>query len=126
MPRLVTIISILISIILLSLIGIFYAGETMDTLNTYIEQATYQSTSQNKEELEETAKKMSDFFQSRHDFLSFYVKHNDIEEISSAIVNLYGYAKLSSFDSAQLCLAQIKLLIERIYSKELPNLENLF
>lgn len=126
MTRLITITGIILAILGLSICGIYYAKETKIQLNKLIDIALVQCENEDLQGLEESAKKMSAFFESRHCFLSFFVRHDEIEKIDTDLVSLLSYTKLSAFESVQICLNQIQFMIDHIYYKELPNIENLF
>lgn len=126
MPRLITIISIMAFIILLSIGGILYAKDTKANFDNMIDTAIVQCREENSSELLKTAKKLSAFYESRHGFLCFYVRHDDIERVDSDLVSLLCYAEIGLYDNAQLCLNNLKMIVKRIYESELPNSANLF
>ncbi|MFZ2538597.1 MAG: DUF4363 family protein [Oscillospiraceae bacterium] len=126
MTRLITITAIMIAMLALSISGIYYAKETKTQFDELIDIALVQCKNKDTQTLAESTKKMSALYQSRHGFLSFFVRHDELEKIDIDLVSLLGYVKIGSFDSIQICLEQIRFMINHIYSKELPNIENLF
>ncbi len=126
MSRLITITVIMIGILVLSFVGIDYAKQTKIQFDSLIDAALVQCENEDIQALAESEKKMSAFYQSRHSFLSFFVRHDELEKIDTDLVNLLSFVKLGSFDNIQISLEQIRFMIDHIYSKELPKTENLF
>lgn len=126
MSRLITISIIVILIIALSISGIFFAKNTKEKFYYHCNSAVESCNTQNSDRLLESAKKMSALFESRHGFLSFFVRHDEIERLETLIISLLSYAKTSSYESAVNCIYQIEFLINHIYVREIPNLDNLF
>lgn len=126
MSRLITITVIIVLIVSLSVAGIFFAKDTKQIFFYHCNNAIDSCNAQNSDKLLESAKKMSALFESRHGFLSFFVRHDEIEKLETLIISLLSYAKTSSYESAVNCIYQIEFLTNHIYVREIPNLDNLF
>lgn len=126
MTRLITTIGIIITIIALCICGVFYTKNTKVQFIELIDTAIEQCENNDINGLKESTKKMSAFFESRHSFLSFFIRHDEIEKIETDIINLSGYTNISSFHNAQISLNHLKFMINHIYKNEIPNMENLF
>lgn len=126
MSRLVIVAVIITLILALSLSGVYYAKDTKVQLFELADVAIEQCKEEDAAELISSAKKMSAFFESRHGFLSFFVRHDEIEKMEADLVSLVSYSQLKSFDNAYFCLNHIRYTINHIYNRELPNWDNLF
>lgn len=126
MSRLITISIITALIIALSISGIVFAKNTREKFYDYCETAIEACNREDSDLLLKTAKKMSDLFENRHGFLSFYVRHDEIEKLETLVIGLLSYADTQSYKSAVHCIYQIQFSANHIYVKEIPNLDNLF
>ncbi len=125
MGRLITIGLILLGILALSLGGIWYAGQTRAQMDTLIEQAIEAATAKKQEELLRLTDSLQQLWEGRETFLSFYVRHDEIEKMNTELVSLRSFAEISAYDSAYAVLYQMKFMSGHIYEREIPNLDNL-
>lgn len=124
--RLITICTIILLIIALSITGIFYARDVKMDFDALIGQAMESCENESQERLLAQAKMMSELWEKKEGFLSFYVRHDEIEKMSTHLVSLRGYAENEAYDSAYLSLRQMEFMVDHIYNRELPNMDNLF
>lgn len=125
MGRIVTTGSILLLILALSLNGIWYAAQTREEMNAKIAEAEEWSRRQDQAELLRLVDALELLWKERESFLSFYVRHDEIEKMNTSLVNLRTYAEESAFDSVIVILEQMEFMTGHIYERELPNLDNL-
>lgn len=126
MSRLITISVIIVLILGLSFTGISYAHDTKRDFEEMISAAQEFCAAEDRQALSASARSMQSSWEEREGFLSFYVRHDEIEKMATYLVGLEAYAKTGSFDSAAVTLYQMAFLVNHIYHRELPNLDNLF
>lgn len=126
MSRLVTICTIILLIVALSITGIFYARDVKTDFDVMIQEALDACEKEDQQALLAKAGEMFDHWENREGFLSFYVRHDEIEKMSTHLVSLQGYAEQEAYDSAHLSLRQMEFMVDHIYNRELPNMDNLF
>lgn len=125
MARTITIALIIALILALSLFSILYAKNTKDEIKKLTSEALSACESRDLLLLEEKIKSLSDLFEERQGFLSFYVRHDEIEKMESSLVSLRSYAKTGSFEAVNALLYQIEYLAFHIYQRELLNVDQL-
>lgn len=125
MSRLITTISIILSIILLSLGGICYIKQTKSEAIALTDEAIELCRQKNQAELEIKIKKLVALWESKQLVLSLYVRHDEMERIDNLLVIITAYTENESFESACVELHQLQFMLDHIYQRELPNLNNL-
>lgn len=126
MTRLLTVSSIMVLIVGLMFGATFYAKDTKNSLEVHIKAAIEACQSEDKEGLINASNAMSELLKKRHGVLSLYVRHDETEKLETHNVILSSYAKLGSFESAEVCLAQISFVANHIYQRESLSIDNIF
>ncbi len=126
MSRLITIISILITIIIISIISIWYTDNTRDILGEVSEIAIENCKIRDNQQLINNINRLSTLWESRQPVLSLYVRHNELESVSNHLVGLMAHAKNNDFDNAYVELCKLKFMLNHIYNREVPSIDSLF
>ena len=75
-----------------------------------------------KEKIDELDKNWKD----KHDKLAYYIEHDELEKVDTAIVNMKSYFETEDFSSATAELEESKFILEHIQQKNSFNLQNIF
>ena len=81
-----------------------------------------QNIEQIKIELENISKK----WEEKQKMLAYYIEHDELEKVHTAIVTMKSYIKTNDFSSAMAELEEGKFVIEHIKEKNSFNLQNIF
>lgn len=125
MARTITI-SVIIALILgLSIFSIIFTENTKNKMQELTAEAIEACEKRDSARLGEKTKALSDLFEERQGFLSFYVRHDEIEKLENFLVSLRGYTKTDSFDTVNAILHQIEFQAGHIYERELLTVDQL-
>ncbi len=79
-----------------------------------------------KTKIEEGIKKLDEKWESVHDKLAYYIEHDELEKVDSAIVKTKAYIETDDIPSAIAELDEGKFVLEHIEEKYAFNLQNIF
>ena len=71
-------------------------------------------------------KKLDEQWKNVHDKLAYYIEHDDLEKVDTAIVTMKSYVETDNFSSATAELDEGKFVLEHIQDKNAFNLQNIF
>ena len=71
-------------------------------------------------------KKMSSKWEEKQKKLAYYIEHDELEKVHTAIVLMKSYTETQDFPSAMAALEEGKFVIEHIQEKNSFNLQNIF
>lgn len=125
MGRMAAICTILALILCVSVFGILYARDTKDVMETAILTAKEACRQEDQAALAASAQEMKAQWESREGILSLYVRHDEIEKMSTYLVSLSAHAQSGSFAGAGAALEQMAFLADHIYRRELPGVNNI-
>ncbi|HIZ56699.1 MAG TPA: DUF4363 family protein [Firmicutes bacterium] len=126
MKRLTAILSILILIISASVWGIFNLNRVQKDLNHLIEQSTQAVQNNDFEKAKELHNQLNHLWEEESSILVCYVRHNDLDEITKIISELYYLLEFKN--TAEFCaqLNKIEVIFNHIVESEMPTLRNIF
>ena len=78
------------------------------------------------EEAKDEIKKISDKWEKKQKKLAYYIEHDELEKVHTAIVLMKSYTETQDFPSAMAALEEGKFVIEHIHEKNSFNLQNIF
>lgn len=81
---------------------------------------------QDKNQIDEEIKKLNDEWRRVHDKLAYYIEHDELEKVDTAIVTMRSYVEVGAFDDAVAELDEGKFVLEHIQEKNAFNLKNIF
>ncbi len=79
-----------------------------------------------KTKIEEGIKKLDEKWESVHDKLAYYIEHDELEKVDTAIVKTKAYIETDDIPSAIAELDDGKFVLEHIEEKYAFNLQNIF
>ena len=78
------------------------------------------------EDAKKEIKKISSKWEEKQKKLAYYIEHDELEKVHTAIVTMKSYIKTNDFSSAMAELEEGKFVIEHIQEKNSFNLQNIF
>ena len=81
---------------------------------------------ENKEQIDNKVKSLDENGGKKHDALAYYIEHDELEKVDTAIVSLKSYVETKDYSSAVAELDEGKFVLEHIQKKNAFNLENVF
>lgn len=81
---------------------------------------------EDKDKIEEKVKILDEKWGKKHDRLAYYIEHDELEKVDTAIVSLKSYVETDDYSSAIAELDEGKFILEHIQKKYAFNLENIF
>lgn len=124
--KIVLIISILIFVIILDLLLYFKTDKLMDNTQNDLITLEKKIDENNVEESKKAADKLNKNWEDTENILSFFIEHEEIENVSLKIVTIKENTKNEEFEDALEDIAETKHLLEHIKSKYNFNLKNIF
>lgn len=79
-----------------------------------------------KTQIDNGIKKLDEKWDSVHDRLAYYIEHDELEKVDTAIVTTKAYIETDDFSSAIAELDAGKFVLEHIQEKYAFNLKNIF
>ena len=81
---------------------------------------------QNIEQINIELENISDKWEEKQKKLAYYIEHDELEKVHTAIVTMKSYIKTNDFSSAMAELEEGEFVIEHIQEKNSFNLQNIF
>ena len=81
---------------------------------------------EDKDKIDEKVKILDEKWRQKHDRLAYYIEHDELEKVDTAIVSLKSYVETDDYSSAIAELDEGKFILEHIQKKYAFNLENIF
>ena len=81
---------------------------------------------EDKDKIDEKVKILDEKWRQKHDRLAYYIEHDELEKVDTAIVSLKSYVETDDYSSAIAELDESKFILEHIQKKYAFNLENIF
>ena len=81
---------------------------------------------QNIEQINIELENISDKWEEKQKKLAYYIEHDELEKVHTAIVLMKSYTETQDFPSAMAALEEGKFVIEHIQEKNSFNLQNIF
>ena len=81
---------------------------------------------EDKNKIDEKVNALDEMWGKKHDRLAYYIEHDELEKVDTAIVSLKSYVETDDYSSAIAELDEGKFILEHIQKKYAFNLENIF
>lgn len=123
-----TIICVIIVVLIVSL-DIFTQGYTQratSEITQIFKELKEEMLIENKEQIDNKVEILDEKWGQKHDALAYYIEHDEIEKVDTAIVSLKSYVETKDYSSAVAELDEGKFVLEHIQKKNAFNLENVF
>lgn len=79
-----------------------------------------------KEKMQKDIAKLTDNWEGKHNKLAYYIEHDELEKVDTAIVRMKSYIETEYFEDAIAELEDGKFVLEHIEDKNAFNLKNIF
>ena len=81
---------------------------------------------EDNEKIKEEIDTLNKNWESKHGKLAYYIEHDELEKVETAIVRMKSYIESEKFEDAIAELEDGKFVLEHIQDKNSFNLENIF
>lgn len=81
---------------------------------------------EDNEKIKEEIDNLNKNWESKHGKLAYYIEHDELEKVETAIVRMKSYIESEKFEDAIAELEDGKFVLEHIQDKNSFNLENIF
>lgn len=125
MKRLFVSLGIITVILTISLIGLWHLNFVTDQVEEYTTNIQIALDQNNITKAQELNYQLSGFWERQHRYLTLYIRHNNIDEISKTISELEQYLQRTDYAEFSSRLSYIQQLILDIRDAEIPTLFNL-
>lgn len=78
------------------------------------------------EQINNEIKNIGDKWEEKQKKLAYYIEHDELEKVHTAIVTMKSYVQTENFSSAMAELEEGKFVLEHIQEKNSFNLQNIF
>jgi hypothetical protein len=82
--------------------------------------------SDDKEKIENLVKELDEKWTDKHDKLAYYIEHDELEKVDTAIIMVKSFLETDDYSSAIAELDEGKFVIEHIEEKNSFNVQNVF
>ena len=123
-----TVICIIIVIVIIGL-ELFtqnFTGKTVKEITESFSKIENEIVKQDIEQINIEIDKIGNMWEEKQKKLAYYIEHDELEKVHTAIVTMKSYIKTNDFSSAMAELEEGKFVIEHIQEKNSFNLQNIF
>ena len=117
---------IVIGIIGLELLTQNFTEKTVKEIRETFSKIENEIVKQNIEQIKIELENISNKWEEKQNRLAYYIEHDELEKVHTAIVTMKSYIKTNDFSSAMAELEEGKFVIEHIQEKNSFNLQNIF
>lgn len=117
---------IVIGIIGLELLTQNFTEKTVKEIRETFSKIENEIVKQNIEQINIELENISNKWEEKQKRLAYYIEHDELEKVHTAIVTMKSYIKTNDFSSAMAELEEGKFVIEHIKEKNSFNLQNIF
>ena len=117
---------IVIGIIGLELLTQNFTEKTVQEIRETFSKIENEIVKQNIEQINIELENISNKWEEKQKRLAYYIEHDELEKVHTAIVTMKSYIKTNDFSSAMAELEEGKFVIEHIQEKNSFNLQNIF
>lgn len=117
---------IIISIVCLDLFTQNFTKQSVELITKELSSIKEEITLGNREITKEKIDELDKNWKNMHDKLAYYIEHDELEKVDTAIVNMKSYFETEDFSSATAELEESKFILEHIQQKNSFNLQNIF
>lgn len=117
---------IIITIFSLDVLTQNFTKNTTSYINNIFKELKQGILDENKQRIDENIKKIDDKWNQVHDKLAYYIEHDELEKVDTAIVSIKSFIETDDFSSAIAEVDVAAFVLEHIQKKNAFNLENIF
>ena len=124
--ELVICIVIVLSIFVLEFITQNYTEKTVKEVTGIFDKIEENISKQDIEQIYEKVKVIGDKWEVKQKKLAYYIEHDELEKVHTAIVTMKSFIETENFSAAKAELAEGRFVLEHIEEKNSFNLQNIF
>ena len=117
---------IIISIVGLDLFTQNFTKQSVDLITNELSEIKQDMISGDKEKTKNKIDELNEVWKNKHDKLAYYIEHDELEKVDTAIINMKSYFERDDYSSASAELEEGKFILEHIEDKNSFNLQNIF
>lgn len=117
---------IVIMIFTLDVVTQKYTEKSVETMTTLLSNLKTEISKQDIESAKTKIQEIDYNWHNMHDKLAYYIEHDELEKVDSAIIQMNSYVESKDFSSAMAQLEEGKFVLEHIQEKTAFNLKNIF
>ncbi len=117
---------IIISIFSLDMFTQNYTEKSVERITEQFSNLKKYISDDNAENIQNTIKNIDDDWEKIHDKLAYYIEHDELEKVDTAIITMKSYIESKDYSSAIAELDEGKFVLEHIQEKNSFNLQNIF
>lgn len=103
-----------------------YTKESMNKISEMLANLKEEILKTNKSEITKKVKEIDNNWNKMHDKLAYYIEHDELEKVDTAIITMKSYIETEDYSSAVAELDEGKFVLEHIQKKNAFNLQNVF
>ena len=103
-----------------------YTKESMNKISEMLANLKEEILKTNKSEITKKVKEIDNNWNKMHDKLAYYIEHDELEKVDTAIITMKSYIETEDYYSAVAELDEGKFVLEHIQKKNAFNLQNVF
>lgn len=117
---------IVIGILGLELFTQNFTEKTVREITEIFDRLKENISKQDIEQINNEIKDIDSKWDEMHKKLAYYIEHDELEKVETAIVTMKSYIKTNNFSAAMAELDEGKFVLEHIQEKNAFNLQNIF
>ena len=117
---------IIISILVLDVVTQNFTKNTVSEVTEIFSELKENILKKDENEINNSIKKLDEKWGDSHDKLAYYIEHDELEKVDTAIVTMKAYIETNDYSSAIAELDEGKFVLEHIKDKYAFNLKNVF
>ena len=103
-----------------------YTKESMNKISEMLANLKEEILKTNKSEITKKVKEIDNNWNKMHDKLAYYIEHDELEKVDTAIIEVKSYIETEDYSSAVAELDKGKFVLEHIEEKYSFNIQNVF
>ena len=126
LKELVTCIIIVVSIFSLDMFTQNYTNKITKDITKIFAELKELAIEENKDKIDKKITELDEMWNKKHDKLAYYIEHDELEKVDTAIVSAKSYIQTEDYSSAASEFDVGKFVLEHIQEKYKFNLVNVF
>ena len=119
-------IAIVISIFVVDMFTQNFTKNTVNEVTDIFSDLKSNILNANETQINNEIKRLDEKWKNVHDKLAYYIEHDELEKVDTAIITMKAYIETNNFSSAVAELEEGKFVLEHIQEKYAFNLKNVF
>lgn len=119
-------VTVVVAIVLLDVFTQKYTQMTTAEITHIFADLKEEILTEDGNKIDEKLNELDAKWKQKHDKLAYYIEHDELEKVDTAIVSLKSYVETEEYSSAVAELDEGRFVLEHIQKKYAFNLENIF